>query len=213
MEMTTPTGAAILRALAPAFVPLPPMRLEKTAFGAGGREIPGRTNCLRLLIGEPLEGADNQAGLESARMCLLTTEIDDMNPELYGPLLDRLFAAKARDASLVPIVMKKGRPGVSVRVLCDETRRGALLEILLRHTTTFGVKTAWVERHCLRREVKEMATPYGPIRVKIGYWGDQAIKAAPEFEDCRRAAETTGAPIGDVYRSAERSYENARDEA
>ncbi|MCX7014939.1 MAG: nickel pincer cofactor biosynthesis protein LarC [Candidatus Sumerlaeota bacterium] len=201
-EMTTPTGAAILRALDPQFGPLPPVRLTKTAYGAGQREIPGRTNYLRLLLGEPLDSARGAGALRSDRLFVLTTEIDDMNPEHYGPALERLFRAGCRDAFLTPILMKKGRPGVSICVLTDEEKRGEMLEILLRHTTTFGVKSIAVERHCLPRKRAAVATPYGMVHVKIGWWGDEVLKASPEYEDCRRLAEKANVPVGLVYQSA-----------
>ena len=201
-EMTTPTGAAILRALDPRFGPLPPMRLVKTAYGAGRREIPGRTNYLRLLLGESLDDACGPAALHSDKLFVLATEIDDMNPEHYGPALERLFQAGCRDAFLTPILMKKGRPGVSICVLTDEEKRGEMLEILLRHTSTFGVKSFAVERHCLPRKRVQVKTPHGPVHVKIGWWGGEALKAAPEYEDCRRLAEKANVPIGRVYQSA-----------
>jgi uncharacterized protein (TIGR00299 family) protein len=200
-EMTTPTGAAILMALDSCFGPLPPMRLEKTAYGAGSRIIEGRTNCLRLLIGDPLAGG-RKAPLESSRLCLLTTEIDDMNPEFFGPLLERLFEAGCRDAFLAPIQMKKGRPAVSVQVLAEDTKRDSLIEILLRHTSTFGVKAMPIDRFCLRRKKEKVKTAYGPVSVKIGYWGDEVLKVSPEYEDCRNLAEKAGAAIGKVYQSA-----------
>jgi len=202
LEMTTPTGAAILMTLNPRFGPLPPVRLERTGYGAGRREIAGRTNCLRLLIGAPL-GGRGAARLQTDRLLLLTTEIDDMNPEFYGPLLERLFQAGCRDAFLTPIVMKKGRPGVSIRVLTEEARQGQMLEILLRHSSTFGVKAAEVERHCLRRKRARVRTPYGSVFVKIGYWGEEVLKAVPEYEDCRRLAQKADVPIGRVYQSAQ----------
>jgi uncharacterized protein (TIGR00299 family) protein len=201
-EMTTPTGAAILTALKPRFGALGPMRLERTAYGAGAREFPKHANCLRLLIGTAEGRAAGPGALETSVLCLLTTEIDDMNPEFYGPLLERLFEAGCLDAVLAPIVMKKGRPGISARVLVEEAKRDQAVEILLRHTSTFGVKVQAVERHCLRRKIDRARTPFGPVRVKIGFWGDEAIKASPEYEDCRRLAEKHAMPIAEVYRAA-----------
>ncbi len=203
MEMTTPTGAAILRALAPEFVPLPAMQLQKTAYGAGGREIEGRTNYLRLLIGEIGEHAQHHCGHSHvSNLIQLTTEIDDMNPEWYGPLLERLFQAGCLDASLESIYMKKNRPGVRVVVLSDPLLRDTMIEILLRHSTTFGVKVSTVERHCLPRKMSQVQTRFGAVGVKIGYLNGMVLKATAEYEDCRRLAAEQDVPVSTVYEAA-----------
>ena len=200
-EMTTPTGASILMSLAPQFGPLPPMQLETTSYGAGSCVIEGRTNTLRLLIGESLTAGKN-APLHAHRLSLLTTEIDDMNPEFFGPLLERLFDAGCRDAFMAPIQMKKGRPAISVQVLAEETKRDEMIEILVRHTSTFGVKAMEIDRYCLRRKMEKVKTDFGAVSVKIGYWGDEVLKVSPEYEDCRRLAGKAGVAIGKVYQSA-----------
>lgn len=201
MEMTTPTGAAILASLDPQFGGIPQMKLGKTAYGAGGREIHGRTNYLRVLVGEKIARQDADS-LHVSHLCQLTTEIDDMNPEWYGPLLDRLFAAGCLDASLESIQMKKNRPGVRVSVLAEPGQREAMIEILLRHSSTFGVKVASVERYCLPRKHETIQTRFGSVGIKIGFLNGSILKVTPEYEDCRKLADKAAIPIGLVYQAS-----------
>jgi uncharacterized protein (TIGR00299 family) protein len=181
-ELLTPTGALLVTAHATGYGPLPPMRIEETGHGAGTREIEGRPNVLRLIVGEE----DRAAGGD--RVLVLETEIDDAAPQLLGPLVERLLAAGALDAFLTPVQMKKGRPGILVTVLCPPTEREAIEELLFRETTTLGVRRQEWERTVLERETATVETVYGPIRVKIGRRGGTVYNAWPEFEDCQRAA-------------------------
>lgn len=132
----------------------------------------------------------------------MTTEIDDMNPEWYGPLLDRLFDAGCLDASLESIQMKKNRPGVRVNVLAEPALRDKMIDILLRHSSTFGVKVMNVERYCLPRRHDAVHTSFGEIRVKIGYLDGEILKVSAEYEDCRKKAEEHGVPVAEVYQQA-----------
>jgi hypothetical protein len=207
-ELTTPTGAAIITTLAERFGSLPPLRARAIGYGAGQREIPGQTNCLRVILGEPFAEppaapmGDFIAHTESQTLYLLETEIDDMNPELFSALIERLFALDALDVHWTPVQMKKNRPGVSLQVLVDLEHRDAAATAIFRETSTFGLRVLPVERHCLRRSFDSVTTPFGPVRVKIGYWGDEILKVTPEYEECRRLAASKGVPLGRIYQAA-----------
>jgi uncharacterized protein (TIGR00299 family) protein len=183
-EMVTPTGAAIVRALArPARAGLI-FDSERVGYGAGSRELGDRPNLLRLLIGS------ERSSYESDSMVAIEANIDDLNPQVYGYLTDRLMAAGARDVTLTPTIMKKGRPGVIVSVLAEPARKEALAAILFAETSTIGLRFHPVSRLKLHREIHEVTTRFGPIRVKVSGSADSvALTIAPEYEDCRRAAE------------------------
>jgi len=197
VETVTPTAAALITELASWYGPIPPMRLEAVGYGAGDRLTP-EPNILRLLLGtaEPTEDISAEA------LDLLETNIDDMNPELYGYVLDRLFATGALDAYLTPIIMKKNRPGVVLSVLCRPEDTTRLRELLFTETTTLGVRTQHVARHRLARTIEQVETRFGPIQVKVGRWGEGAQKVAPEYEDCYAAARAHGVPLRAVYEAA-----------
>ena len=225
MEMTTPTGAAILTAAAAGFGPQPPMFVEAVGYGAGNREIEGHANFLRVFVGESAEGkscgggggaktetavAGLKDGLHSKRLTLLMTEVDDMSPELLGDLMTRLFDAGCLDAHFTPIQMKKNRPATQIQVLCDPERRGDFIEIVLRHTSTFGMKVLEVERVCLPRRREIIECDLGPLEVKIGLWGDEVLKVTPEYESCRRLARDSDLPLSEVYLVAQAAIGNAK---
>ena len=203
-ELLTPTGALLVTAHAAAYGPLPPLRLEAVGHGAGSRDTPGRPNVLRLMVGE------EQAAAAGAceRVLVLEAEIDDMSPQLYGPLMDRLLAAGAKDVYYTPIQMKKGRPGVLVTALGEPSRREALEEVFFTETTTLGVRRQEWDRTVLERERVMVETPHGPVAVKVGRRGDRVYNAQPEFEDCRRAAEARGVPVKEVWAAALAAYRN-----
>jgi len=194
-ELVTPTGAVILRALEADSELCPPLRLEKVGYGAGSRDLPGHPNLLRLYLGEPLPQA---RGLRE-RVLVLETHIDDMNPELYEPLMSGLFAAGALDVALAPIQMKKNRPGVRLTVVAPLAAQEGLLERLFLDSTTLGVRVQEVERVMARRWQETMATPYGEILVKVMEYGGHR-RVLPEYEACRQLAEKTGLPLIEVYR-------------
>jgi uncharacterized protein (TIGR00299 family) protein len=199
-ELLTPTGALLVTDYASAYGPLPLMRPSGIGHGAGSRETPGRPNVLRLLVGE--EGAGATADL----VLVLETEIDDMSPQLLGPLGERLLGGGALDVYFTPIQMKKGRPGILVTVLADPERREALEEILFAETTTLGVRRQAWERTVLDREVVSVSTPYGAIGVKVGRRGGRVYNAQPEFEDCQRAARAGEVPLKEVWAAALAAY-------
>jgi uncharacterized protein (TIGR00299 family) protein len=191
-ELVTPTGAAIVATLSSGVAAWPNGIIQAVGYGMGRSEFPDRPNLLRLVLGEA-EGL-----YDSDRAMVLEANIDDMNPEIYGFLMERLFAEKALDVSLSQLLMKKGRPGILLRVIAEEKDAERLTEVILKETTTLGVRSYAVTRKKLPREVKEVETKYGKIRVKIS--GD--IRFQPEYEDCRRAAIEKGVALLEVYQEA-----------
>lgn len=202
-ELVTPTGAAIIAALAR---PGPPPTLAPiaTGWGAGDREMPDRPNLLRLILADtvdvtasPVVAADTE--LEYDEMIVLEANVDDMNPELFEPALDALFDAGARDVSISPVTMKRGRPGTLIRVIGEPARREVLGRILLRETSTIGVRTYPVSRMMLPRDTHAVSTRFGSIGIKVVRvpGGDERI--TPEYRDCHRAAREHGVPVAAVY--------------
>jgi uncharacterized protein (TIGR00299 family) protein len=200
VELVTPTGAALLSSLAAEFGPIPAMTLTATGYGAGGRDLP-IPNLLRLLVGEQTTPIDTISEV----LVMLETNIDDLNPEIYDYVMARLFAANALDVFLSPIQMKKNRPATLLRVLCQPADVEALMKILFTETSTLGVRQQMVTRHCLSRSIQTVETPYGPVRVKVARWDEGGVKAAPEYNDCRRLAEESGVSLREVYRAAEQA--------
>jgi pyridinium-3,5-bisthiocarboxylic acid mononucleotide nickel chelatase len=182
-EMVTPTGAAILNSLAkPAPLPLG-FEVHRVGYGAGTKTFTDRPNALRVLLGKRAETAATDELLE------IQTNIDDLNPQIYDHLCERLFAAGARDVTLTPTIMKKGRPAITVAVLAEAALREAIAAVLFEESTTIGIRFHPVSRLKLEREIKEIATRWGTIRVKVSRRGGGAATIAPEYEDCRRAAQ------------------------
>jgi uncharacterized protein (TIGR00299 family) protein len=205
MEMTTPTGAAILTTVAERFGPLPAMTIESIGLGAGSRELTGQANILRLFVGNVALPADGD------RVWVLESNLDDLPGEVVGYTTTQLLVAGALDAFVTPIQMKKNRPGVMVSVLCDESQIPLLEEILFRETTTLGVRRYPVSRHKLKRKATEVETPHGTVRGKLGWLGDRPPTFSPEYDDCARIASERGIPLRDVFDAAHAAY--ARDHA
>ncbi len=194
-ELVTPTGAAILKALEAEGGPCPPLMLERVGYGAGSRDLARHPNLLRIYLGTPLVPSPGQR----ERVLVLETHIDDLIPELYEPLMAELFAAGALDVALAPVQMKKNRPGIALTVIAPPARREAMLMVLFRHSTTLGVRLQEVERVAARRWHEEIATPWGPLKIKVMEYGGWQ-RRLPEYEDCRRLAEAHGLPLLEVYR-------------
>jgi uncharacterized protein (TIGR00299 family) protein len=203
VELVTPTGAALLASLVTRFGAIPAMRLDAIGYGAGGRDLPV-PNVLRLLLG--LVPASDH--VDTQTLAVLETNIDDLNPEIYDYVMGRLFKAGALDVFLSPIQMKKNRPATLLRLLCSPEDADRLMSILFAETSTLGVRQHMVTRHCLARSGHTVETAYGTVRVKLAHWGEGRLKAAPEYEDCRRLAETYGVPLREVYRAAERAADS-----
>jgi hypothetical protein len=196
-ELTTPTGAAIVKTLATCFGPQPPMVIATIGTGAGGYDLTDRANTLRLSL-----GAAAAAPQPVDALVELETAIDDMNPQRYGDLSEKLFAAGALDVTLTPTQMKKGRPGVIVAVLSTPATSGQLLTLLLAETTTLGVRRRMIDRISLPRRFETVATSYGPVTVKIATLPDGTEKSAPEYDSVLKVANTHNVPFEWVYRAA-----------
>lgn len=203
-ELVTPTGAAIVRALDPTFGPQPAMRVQKIGYGAGTRNPKGFPNVLRLSIGE-------SAGAGYGSVAVLETALDDLSPQILAHVAERALALGALDVMSTPVVMKKGRPGTLLTVLAEDAQVAALEDLLLRETSTLGVRIHHERRACLDRSHVAVATPYGEIRIKIGSRSGEVLNAAPEFEDCRAAAAQHGVPVKQVQQAAIAAYLGAQE--
>jgi len=210
-ELVTPTGAAILSTLLAEGRGRPAAEgsvlvTERIGYGAGDKDFEGRANFLRLLLcrerrpeAEAPPRLQPELPAERTAVLVLETEIDDMSPEVAGYLMDRLLADGAWDVQFSPVQMKKNRPGLRLRVLCDPEREAPLAERLFRETSTFGLRRQLVERWRLERRLEQVQTPLGPVAVKVGLWGGRVLKVSPEFESCRALAETHGMALAEVY--------------
>jgi uncharacterized protein (TIGR00299 family) protein len=195
-ERVTPTGAAIVAALASGSGSPPAFTIEKTGCGAGDRDFQDAPNILRLFMGEaetPFAGDEIE---------VMETHIDDMNPELFGFLMERLLTAGALDAAFSPLQMKKNRPGVLLRVLCREEKRDAVIDTLFRETSTIGVRFSEMTRVELERERVTVDTPFGPIDCKVSRWKGSVVNVAPEYESCAAAARERSVPLRSIMAAA-----------
>ena len=204
-ELVTPTGALIATTFASAFGPMPPMSIERVGYGAGDRDDAETPNVVRVLIGREVD-----APLPGDRVTVIECEIDDMNPQLFGVVMDRLFAAGALEVFYTPVQMKKNRPGTILEVLCKPVDADNLRGLLLRHTSTLGVRETTVKRHSLPREIREVQTPFGVVRVKIATLPDGSRKAAPEHDDCVTRADEYKVTVNDVWLAAARAFDDSR---
>ena len=199
-ELLTPTGALLITDYVESYGPMPAMRIRQLGYGAGDRDLPGAPNVLRIAVGDGT-GAPNLH-----RVVVIESEIDDMNPQIFGVLMDRLFAAGALDVFYAPIQMKKNRPGTLVSVVALPEHRDALGGVLFRETTTLGVRFAEMDRERLDRETHSVKTPLGPIRFKVARRDGQVVNAAPEFDDCATLAEQHGLSVKEVQAIATKAY-------
>ncbi|MFT5367130.1 MAG: hypothetical protein ACI8V2_002088 [Candidatus Latescibacterota bacterium] len=198
LELVTPTGAAILTALASGIGEQIHFKTETIGYGAGTRDVEQVPNLLRVEIGELITDQNTDSPI------LLETNIDDMTPEIYGYIIDRLLEAGARDAFLTPVIMKKGRPGIQLTVLSDPHKETELTNLIFSETTTLGIRRIPVQRHMLKRRADTIETAFGPIRVKIADINGKA-RITPEYDDCARIAREKGVPILDVYKAVTNS--------
>ena len=203
-ELTTPTGAALMATLSAGAGSMPAMTVTSIGYGAGEADPSAWPNVLRVFVGDTLAPA------ESDRVAVLETNLDDMNPQAYDLLIDRLLARGALDVTLTPVIMKRGRPGIVLSVLTDPAKMEPVLKVLFAETTTLGVRVQEVARRLLARELTEVATRFGPVRVKVAKTAGRRVKARPEYQDCKRIAEQTGLPLRDVVREVERALRGLR---
>jgi hypothetical protein len=203
-ELVTPTGALLVTAYADSFGPIPPMTIRKAGYGAGDRDSPGVPNVLRVLVGD----ASDTGGTE--RILVIECEIDDMNPQIFSVLMERLYAAGALEVFYAPIQMKKSRPGTLVTILGHPADREALSAIVFRETTTIGLRYQEVDRERLDRESIVVETPLGAVRFKVARRRGEVVNAAPEFDDCARVAAERGLSVKEVQAVAVRAYLDAR---
>lgn len=196
-ELTTPTGAALVKELAHTYGTIPIMKIQQTGYGAGQKDIPGLPNTLRIFLGEEMvQGKDEHL----PKISVIETNIDDMNPQCYEYVMERLFDAGALDAYLTQVIMKKARPGVLLTVLCGEDRKEDIIDILFRETTTIGVRFYEVARTVLERKIRKVKTEYGMIRIKVSKGPAGTPKVSPEYEDCKRIAKQHKIPLIEVMK-------------
>jgi pyridinium-3,5-bisthiocarboxylic acid mononucleotide nickel chelatase len=200
VELVTPTGALLVRSYAKAFGPVPAMRVHTIGYGAGTRDFPDTPNVLRVMIGEM------DAAAPSQRVVVIETEIDDMNPQIFGPLMDQLIAQGALDVFYTPIQMKKNRPGTLLTAIAAPEQRERLTSTLFRETTTIGVRYREMARECLDREEVQVETPFGMVRFKVARRNGEILNVSPEFEDCVRLAAEHGRPVKEVQALASKAF-------
>lgn len=194
-EIVTPTGAAILKAVCDGFCSLPLRKIEKSGYGFGDRIIEGRMNALRIMIGE------------GHPLIVIEANIDDMNPEHYPYIIEKVIGSGAVDAAVFPAIMKKGRPGNMIQVLCEDGGRNRIIDLIMKETTTFGVRYFPIEREMLEREIVKVKTKLGDVRVKVGRYKEGTVTVSPEYSDCQKIAKKRKVPLKEVYRQAiKRAY-------
>ena len=196
-ELVTPTGAAILTEVADSFEPIPAMRVDRIGYGAGQADLEEMPNVLRVIMGELVAREENA-------LLVVETNIDDMNPEIFGYLMDRLFEDGALDVFWIPVYMKKNRPGTMVQVLCHRHAKDAIITRLLSETTTAGVRFHEMHRQILEREQIIVQTTFGEVKVKRIKTLDGSTRMVPEYDDCRKIALKQGIPIRVVYKAIEK---------
>jgi len=202
MERVTPTGAAVLRMLDVGYGVLPAMSVKARGYGAGGRDTPGEPNLLRLLVGEAEEGAES-----TEPIAVIETVIDDATPQLLAYVSELLMEAGAWDVYRAPVQMKKGRAGVQMTVLASPEAMPALSDLLLRETTTIGLRWRMENKLALAREFVDVNTEWGKVRIKVARWPTgEVANASPEYEVCRNIARQQGVPLKRVMQEAMRAY-------
>jgi hypothetical protein len=184
-ELTTPTGAVLISELSQGFGPMPNMRISKIGIGAGSKDFKGQPNILRVFIGEDIEQRTKDS---DERVVIIETNIDDMNPQIYEYVMERLFKAGALDVFLTQVIMKKSRPGVKLTVLCNNDKKDILSKIILEETTSIGLRFYEAQRRILKKKVETADTRYGKVRIKTSRLGDEIIKKSLEYEDCKKIA-------------------------
>jgi hypothetical protein len=204
VELVTPTGAAIVKTLASRFGSFPEMRVQKAGYGAGTRDFPGHANVLRLTLGEGVSRKPANASEET--ISVLEANLDDLNPQIFGYVLDRLLEEGALDVFGVPVQMKKNRPGMLLTVLCHPEDSGRLSEVIFAETSTLGIRRREERREILDRRWTTVETRWGSVRMKVASLNGTVTNYAPEYEDCRQIAVEHRVPLKQVMQEATRQY-------
>jgi pyridinium-3,5-bisthiocarboxylic acid mononucleotide nickel chelatase len=204
-ELVTPTGAAIVKTLAHRFSPFPEMKIAQAGYGAGSRDFPGHPNVVRLVVGE---STSDSLSRKTARemITVLEANLDDLNPQVFGYVMDRLLDEGALDVFTIPVQMKKNRPGALLTVLCKPEDAGKLTQLIFAESTTLGVRRREEMRQTLARRWENVRTPWGEVRIKIASMNGTVTNYAPEFEDCRKIAAAHHVPLKKVMQEAARLY-------
>ena len=200
VELTTPTGAAIVSTLAESFGPMPAMTISAVGYGAGDKDLPDRANMVRLVVGSV------SAAAESTEIFVIEANVDDMSPEWAGYVRGQLLEQGALDVTLTPVFMKKDRPGYQIQVLAKPDDRDRLGDLLLAETTTLGIRHYAAQRRVLERSWKTVSTVYGDVRIKVAAEGGAIRNFAPEYEDCKKLAEKKKVPLKMVWQQANFEY-------
>jgi uncharacterized protein (TIGR00299 family) protein len=198
-ELLTPTGALILSDYAAAFGPMPPLHVDRVGYGAGDRDLDGTPNVLRVIVGHSATSGGH-------RVAVIECEIDDMNPQIFGVLMDRLYEAGALDVFYAAVQMKKNRPGTLLTMISHPGDRERLVDLVFRETTTIGVRHIEMARDCLERETVTVDTAFGPVRFKVARRDGQVLNAQPEFDDLVRLAAAHGRAVKDVQAVAAKAW-------
>jgi len=216
VELLTPTGALILTEYASAFGPVPPMRVHRVGYGAGDRDLAETPNVVRVLVGEGEESAapasakatagKHSPDLMAHTVVVLECEIDDMNPQIFGHLMERLYAAGALEVFYSAVQMKKNRPGTLMTIVARPGDREPLSEIVFRESTTIGVRYHEMARDCLDREMVTVATAVGPVRFKVARRHGKIVNAQPEFDDVAKLAAERSIPIKEIQALAQKAW-------
>jgi len=209
-ELVTPTGAAIVKTLATRFGTFPEMRIKKSGYGAGTREFPGVPNVVRLTIGESVPSLAAKTAHET--ISVLEANLDDLNPQVFGYVMDRLLEEGALDVFGVPVQMKKNRPGTLITVLCKPEDASKLTQLLFTESTTLGVRRREESRQVLARRWENVKTQWGEVRIKIASMNGTVTNFAPEYEDCRRIAADNHVPLKAVMQEASRLFAKAEEQ-
>jgi uncharacterized protein (TIGR00299 family) protein len=210
-ELVTPTGAAIVKTLVSRFAAFPEMKIERSGYGAGTRDFPGHPNVVRLTLGEGVS-TTLAASTASETITVLEANLDDLNPQVFGYVIDRLFDEGALDAFGVPVQMKKNRPGIVLTALCKPEDADKLSQILFSETTTLGVRRRDEARQTLARRLERVSTSWGEVRIKIASMNGTDTNYAPEYEDCRQIAVEHHVPLKQVMGEAVEAYLRVRGE-
>jgi uncharacterized protein (TIGR00299 family) protein len=202
-ELVTPTGAAVATTLASAYGQVPTMTMKAVGYGAGTADLKEKANILRILIGERdgVALGDSSAGWDLP-VSVIEANVDDMNPQVYGYFAEKALAAGALDVWSTSALMKKSRPGIVITILCEPSNTQRMMDLLFRETTTIGVRTHEAQRKILDREFVRVKTEWGDVRIKVSRLAGAIVNAAPEFEDCKKIAESNGVPLKSIIAAA-----------